>query len=209
MPATKEKPAPSHQARVTLTCEVCGSEYVTHRYRSQTSRYCSKACWSHRTPIVACRNCGTTFTPSNNRAKVYCSRSCAKHHMVGMWAPAWKDGKSKERDRAQMGNALREWRIAVFVRDEHRCRQCGSSGRLHAHHIRPFATHPESRLDIENGITLCIDCHGAIHGKNFRRREQSHCPDCGRPISRSGVRCRSCAIRHWHALGRPIRHASP
>ena len=40
---------------------------------------------------------------------------------------------------------------------------CGSTDDLHAHHIKPRATHPELILDLENGRTLCYKCHKATH----------------------------------------------
>ena len=53
-----------------------------------------------------------------------------------------------------------QWRKAVYKRDDYTCQQCKSKGgRLEAHHIKPFATHPELRFDVDNGITLCKSCH--------------------------------------------------
>ena len=53
-----------------------------------------------------------------------------------------------------------QWRKVVFSRDDYTCQICYlRSGRLEAHHIKPFATHPELRLEIDNGITLCKSCH--------------------------------------------------
>lgn len=56
-----------------------------------------------------------------------------------------------------------EWRKAVLARDQHHCVVCGSADRLHAHHIAPWADVPELRLVLENGITLCAECHGEMH----------------------------------------------
>lgn len=57
------------------------------------------------------------------------------------------------------------WRKAVFERDSYTCIWCGlKSGNgktviLNADHIKPFAYFPELRFAIDNGRTLCIDCH--------------------------------------------------
>ena len=59
------------------------------------------------------------------------------------------------------------WRTAVFERDSFTCVWCGDKGGkgrgksviLHADHIKPFSLFPELRLAIDNGRTLCYDCH--------------------------------------------------
>ena len=56
----------------------------------------------------------------------------------------------------------RNWRKAVFERDNYTCQNifCGKrGGYLEAHHIRSYAEHPELRLEISNGVTLCRSCH--------------------------------------------------
>lgn len=57
------------------------------------------------------------------------------------------------------------WRKAVFERDKYTCIWCGcksGDGKaviLNADHIKPFAYYPELRFAIDNGRTLCTDCH--------------------------------------------------
>ena len=60
----------------------------------------------------------------------------------------------------------RIWRTAVFERDSFTCQLCRKvGGKLNAHHIKPFAKCPDLRTDINNGITLCEECHKRIHKK--------------------------------------------
>ena len=60
----------------------------------------------------------------------------------------------------------KEWREKVFARDDYTCCNCGERGRrLNAHHILSYANFPELRYDVENGITLCEECHKKCHSK--------------------------------------------
>jgi len=60
----------------------------------------------------------------------------------------------------------KQWRKSVYERDKYTCRICGQVGhKLNAHHIQNYAEFHENRYDIENGITLCVDCHKAFHDK--------------------------------------------
>lgn len=55
-----------------------------------------------------------------------------------------------------------KWRIAVKERDGYRCRVCGGTKRLEAHHIVSVAEGGGDTLG--NGVTLCGACHRASHG---------------------------------------------
>jgi hypothetical protein len=80
---------------------------------------------------------------------------------TGLGGYTWKKGaKTPENLRFRLSVAYKEWRTAVFERDSYTCQGCGKrGGRLNADHIKPFADHPELRLDIDNGRTLCEPCH--------------------------------------------------
>ena len=52
------------------------------------------------------------------------------------------------------------WRAKVFARDDYNCQECGQHGHvLNAHHIKDWLSYPESRYDVDNGVTLCKKCH--------------------------------------------------
>jgi len=184
--------------QVTLACAVCGQPFRVKAYRATTAKFCSKACWAqrHQPDTRTCPTCRRTFE-TYQRTQTFCSRSCARSGTPGN---AYKDGRSLERERARLGPDLKAWRAAVFARDAHTCQQCGATGAIHAHHVQSWANHPELRLDISNGVTLCAKCHGSIHGKDFSARRHKTCPDCGSPTTGRGIggRCRSCAITAWH-----------
>ena len=62
-----------------------------------------------------------------------------------------------------------QWRKAVYERDHYTCQNCGKvGGKLNAHHIKPFKRFPELRFDVNNGITLCFECHKLAHEGGFR-----------------------------------------
>lgn len=63
---------------------------------------------------------------------------------------------------ARMYNSseYKEWRKSVFKRDNYTCQMCDKrGGKLNSHHIYKFSNNPEFVFDINNGITLCYDCH--------------------------------------------------
>lgn len=74
--------------------------------------------------------------------------------------PAWKGGVTSKDKLFRKTPEYKAWRVSVFERDDYTCQICGiRGGSLHADHIKPFAYYKELRLDIDNGRTLCVDCH--------------------------------------------------
>jgi 5-methylcytosine-specific restriction endonuclease McrA len=61
---------------------------------------------------------------------------------------------------------LNAWATQIKNRDEEACVYCGSKRNLNAHHILSKAKHPELALLINNGITLCWNCHVEEHKIN-------------------------------------------
>jgi hypothetical protein len=72
----------------------------------------------------------------------------------------WRGGITPINRSIRMSLEYKLWREAVFKRDEWTCVWCYKKGsELNADHIKPFAYYPELRFAIDNGRTLCVDCH--------------------------------------------------
>ena len=75
----------------------------------------------------------------------------------------WQGGKTRERTRLMQQREYKLWRKSVFERDNYTCRDCNVRGvYLEAHHIKTWAEYHKLRYDINNGRTLCLDCHKKI-----------------------------------------------
>jgi len=73
-------------------------------------------------------------------------------------------------ERNRSSKEYKEWRNRVFERDDYKCQKCGTRGVvLNAHHTREWALYPHLRYDLNNGVTLCIDCHKKCHKKRGRK----------------------------------------
>ena len=57
------------------------------------------------------------------------------------------------------------WRREVRNRDENTCRICTVQRNLHVHHIKPLEKYSEFATDLDNGITLCGNCHAFLSGR--------------------------------------------
>lgn len=95
-------------------------------------------------------------------------------YMQGKNHHAWKGGITPIHRAIRASVEYEEWRKKVFERDNYTCVKCGKIGDyLNADHIKRFAEYHELRFDINNGQTLCEDCHkiktiieGKLYWKN-------------------------------------------
>jgi len=58
---------------------------------------------------------------------------------------------------------VRDWVKETIRRANGKCQQCGSPAKLHAHHKIHWADDPRGRIDPNNGIALCAQCHAMEH----------------------------------------------
>lgn len=90
--------------------------------------------------------------------------------MKGEKSYLWKGGITPINARIRTSRPFRTWREAVFKRDNWTCCICKNhGGKLNAHHIKSFSEYPELRFVVENGITLCKECHRKT--ENYAKRK--------------------------------------
>lgn len=88
--------------------------------------------------------------------------------------PRWRGGAIDDNAVQRRSTEYKQWRDAVFTRDDYTCQFCGRrGGEINAHHIKRFAEYPELRTSLSNGITLCVDCHKAVHRGDIECRTGS------------------------------------
>lgn len=123
--------------------------------------------WSGGRPT--CFDCGIAISYGRKRC-----RPCANNSRRGPNHPMWRGGGYSEVSRVVRGSEeYQTWRKAVLHRDNYTCGLCKQrGGKLSAHHIKGFATHPELRFEVSNGITLCWPCHLSVNGKEAKYEAQ-------------------------------------
>jgi hypothetical protein len=86
--------------------------------------------------------------------------------------PNWKDGINRLERHLEMGRIeYKNWRKAVFERDNYTCVNCNKrGGDIHADHIKPFARFKELRYEVSNGRTLCVPCHYKIGWNPYKEK---------------------------------------
>lgn len=100
--------------------------------------------------------------------KKFCSIKCRNSnykkrdysHLTGTNSHLYIHGKCTQNEKDRKSGKYKEWRLNVFNRDNFTCVICNKKGGvLNADHILSFAHYPELRFDINNGRTLCYECH--------------------------------------------------
>lgn len=74
-----------------------------------------------------------------------------------------KHGKILNMNTYEYSFAIQSWSKTIKKLDKNMCKLCDSRENLNAHHIQPKQDFPELSLDLDNGITLCKECHNKIH----------------------------------------------
>lgn len=108
-------------------------------------------------------------TPISEETKKRISETRLKNGSArGSKNPNWRGGIQTDWEKLKNSNEYKLWRKAVYERDNYTCRACNSTKkRLEAHHILPRCNFKHLTFAIDNGITLCLDCHKKTYFKEY------------------------------------------
>lgn len=83
----------------------------------------------------------------------------------------WRGGLTEKNKAIRASLEYKLWRKSVFERDGYTCVWCKTKGgRLNADHIKEFSDYPELRFAIDNGRTLCVECHTKTENYGWKLR---------------------------------------
>lgn len=142
--------------------------------------------WTGGGKEYICIMCGKKFInpPSKEkqgRAKFCCNECAIKYrskYYVGENASNWKGGITPVVNAYRTSTKYSNWRISCMARDNFTCQKCGAKGvMLNVHHIKSVKEifneynikmrddymNCKELWDLNNGITLCEECHKEIH----------------------------------------------
>jgi len=143
-----------------------------------------------RVECPICREIRKVFYYNYNRSSDICTHCFGRiqgkknigekngqYGKCGKESKQYKNGTTKIIELIRKSVQYREWRNAVYERDNYTCTKCNKNGFLNCHHIESFTVLVESLnvdttnwrkfykelFNIDNGITLCKECHAELH----------------------------------------------
>lgn len=167
-----------NRKRIKCKCDYCGKdiEVTESDYNKYDKHYCNKNCQlksQENTVTFKCEICGKELISSKSKYNLsehhYCSLKCRDIgrglYYSGENSNSWNPNLTEEeRVRGRKIEGYNEFVKKVFIRDNYTCQCCGKrSGDKVAHHLNAYHWDKENRLNIDNAVTLCEDCHKEFH----------------------------------------------
>ena len=156
---------PRKRKRFASNCRQCSNPImVAEEKRKDGGNFCNVSC-SNRFHRNGFKKGHSVLSSWKEAAAI------ANHARRGVRRFPDRIHRSEVNEIIRRGVQYKEWRKAVFERDDYTCQECGAMGvRLNADHIKPFALYPDLRFDVANGRTLCVECHRKTPTYGFNKR---------------------------------------
>lgn len=136
------------------SCIICSKIFYVRNSEMRNSSkkyYCSVPCYH-----IFLK--GDNPNPNKSHPNIFKGKK--RLELAGAKNPNWKGGINPINDTIRKSLESQEWKWKVTKRDNYTCQVCGQKGGiLNANHIKKFADYPKMRFELNNGITLCRNCH--------------------------------------------------
>lgn len=121
-------------------------------------------------------DCGNTTVCLQRNVTTSSTKSCGCHNKArdrsGKNNPNYNDDiTDEERQRGRNIEGYKEWSFSIKEKYNFTCQICfiKKPGNLVSHHLYNYKDYPGKRVDINNGICLCKQCHLNFHNDYGRR----------------------------------------
>jgi hypothetical protein len=160
------KPSWNKTEGVHINCKNCNAHMRIEPNQVGRKKFCSKTCMRAGMEYKGLFKPGhADLVPPESRGhsaetKAKMREVNRKNARYGPEHPLWQGGAREQRKREMKGYPYRDWRTAVFTRDNWTCQCCGVRGvYVEADHIKPWCAFPDLRYAVDNGRTVCRPCH--------------------------------------------------
>lgn len=116
--------------------------------------------------VSICKICGKDFRHYKYLNRQFCSQLCSNRSRPK------RGGNTGLLKKMRGWKIFQEWRASVLERDNFTCKWCDKwCKKTEIHHIIPIKDDLTKIFDINNGITLCYECHRKTKGKEEKYKE--------------------------------------
>lgn len=165
-----------------VKCDYCGNMFLKSKRKLTENglSFCDINCKKnyfkefHRVDVI-CKNCGKIFSKNKYRydsaKNHFCCQKCFDEYRTAL-----KTTYQEIAHYLRSSHEYEEWRKKCMERDFYKCSKCDSKEQLHVHHIEQLfyicdkynmnldeIKKSKEFNDINNGITLCSNCHALEH----------------------------------------------
>lgn len=154
---------------IIFKCEICNKETIAKKssYDNSKHHYCSYKCANKGNSIYySGENAHNYGIQMSDEQKKLISITKINQNLRGYNSPNYNPDKpQEEREKERKYPEYYEFIRKVYERDNYTCQCCGNKrgGNLVAHHLNGYNWDKEHRTDVNNGITLCENCHKKFH----------------------------------------------